>query len=481
MKYNQVLQFKLEGYSNRKTAKITGVNRKTVAKKWYEYKEAQAQLKVDENNRLAKEQLAMGRTYDISGRKKQKYTQEIEEHIIKILQEEVQRNQKLGQNKLRTTNAMIHQQLIDLNFDIGLTTVSTNVKRLKKHVTEVYIKQLYKLGERAEYDFGEVKLIIAGERVKVSLAVISCPASNYRFACAYNNQGLEVFKDSHVRFFEQVGGVYGEICYDNMRNVVTRFLGKSKKELNTTLLQLSNYYGFKINVTNAFSGNEKGHVEESVKHVRNTAFALKYSFDSLEDVNEYLQLELNKMNLKSDIEKEKLNLRPYKPPFEVGEYRKVNCNKYGFIRVNNKYYSIPEEYISKDVHVKIYVDAIYVYHSNEKVCELIPIYNDEQYKVDIRHYCNTLKRKPGAITRSHALRSNETLVHVFKKYYSDDHKRFITIVMDNKNLCDDELYDILVNSAMISDNLKTDDIAECIDDSFELLNKNLLGVSDVSA
>ena len=43
--------------------------------------------------------------------------------------------------------------------------------------------------------------------------------------------------DSHVRFFEMMGGSYGEIVYDNMRNVVSKFIGKNEKELNEDLLK----------------------------------------------------------------------------------------------------------------------------------------------------------------------------------------------------------------------------------------------------
>lgn len=49
------------------------------------------------------------------------------------------------------------------------------------------------------------------------------------------NQKKDVFLDSHVRFFEMVGGVYREVVYDNMKNVVTRFIGRNEKELNQDL------------------------------------------------------------------------------------------------------------------------------------------------------------------------------------------------------------------------------------------------------
>ena len=94
--------------------------------------------------------------------------------------------------------------------------------------------------------------------------------------------------NSHVKIFEMLGGVYKELVYDNMRNVVTKFIGRNEKELNEDLIKMSLYYGYKINVTNCFSGNEKGHVEGSVKIIRNPVFAANYEFNSFEDARDYL-------------------------------------------------------------------------------------------------------------------------------------------------------------------------------------------------
>jgi len=89
--------------------------------------------------------------------------------------------------------------------------------------------------------------------------------------------------DSHVRFFERMGGCHREIVYNNMKNVVSKFIGKNEKELNPDLMKMSMYYGFRINVTNCFKGNEKGHVENSVKVLRNQLFSSRYRFNSLEE------------------------------------------------------------------------------------------------------------------------------------------------------------------------------------------------------
>jgi transposase len=102
--------------------------------------------------------------------------------------------------------------------------------------------------------------------------------------------------DSHVRFFEMMGGSWRGVVYDNMRNVVKKFIGKNEKELNEDLVKMSLYYGFQIKVTNCFKANEKGHVESSVQILRNQIFAENWSFNSLKDAQEYARSQFLKLN-----------------------------------------------------------------------------------------------------------------------------------------------------------------------------------------
>ncbi len=87
---------------------------------------------------------------------------------------------------------------------------------------------------------------------------------------------MESFLDSIVQFIAHCGGVFTEMVFDNMSNVIKRFIYKGEKQLTDDLLKISNYYGFKVNTTNPRSGNEKGHVENSGKTVRRELFSLKY-------------------------------------------------------------------------------------------------------------------------------------------------------------------------------------------------------------
>lgn len=357
-------------------------------------------------------------------------TDELKSRIHELMESEKEKNKLLGRHKQSLSSVQIHRILQEEGFDIGRSSVSNYVKEIKQS-RETYIRQEYHYGERLEYDFGEVKLLINGKRGTYYLAVFAAPASGYQYAYLYKNQKKEVFLDSHVRFFEMMQGSWREVVYDNMRNVVSRFISFKKKEYNEDCINLALYYGYDINTTNARSGNEKGSVEKSVKVIRNRVFTKQYKFQSYEEASEYLQSELQQINKGIDIAGEQQELLPYRPPLELAQVEKSYVDKYSCIRIANNYYSIPDILINKYVTVKIYHDRILVYSNQEFVCEHKKIEGQGQYQLQLNHYLKTLKKKPGALRNSLALKQYPALLEIFHKYYKNRARDFIEILKNN--------------------------------------------------
>jgi len=244
-----------------------------------------------------------------------------------------------------------------------------------------------------------------------------------------------------IKFFEMMKGVYREVVYDNMRNVVSKFIGRNDKLLNEDLIKMALYYGFDINVTNCFSGNEKGHVEGSVKVLRNKIFGPKYKFDSFEDAVSYLNHELIKLNKESDIELEKLCLLPYKPKLELANIRKLTVDKYSFARVENNFYSVPDYLVGKVVTAKIYYSDIDFYSNDHYLCTHKKIDGSKEISIDIRHYLRTFERKPGALHNSFALKSMPELKSIYDNYFKSNPKKFIEILKENQEKSINEIID----------------------------------------
>ena len=445
-----MLKLKEKGFSNRSIAKTLGINRKTVNKYWNEYKENLQKLgKTDNETEILniQENIVSKPKYNSENRVRRKVTPEFLKALEKVLEDEEKKVKVLGTNKQALTKQQIYELLKKQGFSLSYSTVVLEIKRIKNSGNECFIRQDYDFGDRLEYDFGEVKLVINGIMKKYYIAVLSSPAGNFRWCYLYDNCKKDVFLDSHVRFFEMIGGVWKEIVYDNMRNVVSKFIGKNEKELNEDLIKMSLYYGFDINVTNAFSGNEKGYVEGSVKYLRNKIFAENYKFNSEEAAIEYMESQLIKLNENSKIEEEKKKLKSTKPPLELAEIKKSFVNKYSFVQIENNFYSVPEYLVGLSVTSKIYYNKILIYSNNELVCEHKKIDGNKKISANIRHYLKTLTFKPGALRNSYVLKSNPKLKSIFDRYYTNNPKKFIDIISKNKEKSDIELEEILITNS----------------------------------
>ena len=460
MDKHTIIKLKQKGHSNRNVEKITGINRKTVASYWNEYiKQSELLNSSTEDISEIQEAIVAAPVYDSSTRIPRKYTDEIDNRLDQILSLEDRKDSLLGPHKQKLTRLQIHEILKTEGLDISYSTIAVKVNEKLNKNKECFIRQSYDLGDRLEYDFGEVKLLINKKLDTYHMAVVSSPAAGFRWAFLYKNQKKEAFMDSHVKFFEMVGGVYKEVVYDNMRNVVKKFIGRNEKELNEDLIKMSIYYGYEINVTNCFSGNEKGHVEGSVKIIRNHVFATNYEFNSFEDAQCYLNSQLIKMNVDSRIEEEKLNLLSYKPKLELANITINKVSKYSFIQIENNFYSVPEYLVEKRVSVKSYFDRIVIYANNNRVCEHKKIDGLNELSVDISHYLNSLLRKPGAIKNSVALKTIPKLKTIYDNHFNTNPKKFIEILVENKEKDIESLLIVFENFVQMSDTaLPTDNI-----------------------
>ena len=477
-----ILKLKEQGLSNRKVASALGMNRKTVNKYWNEYVENLKKLEKANDVEILQiqEDIVSSPKYNSENRIKRKVTPKFLEALEKILKDEEQKEKVLGTNKQALTKRQIHKLLKEQGFLASYSTVASEISKFKSSGKECFIRQDYDFGDRLEYDFGEVKLVINDVVKRYYIAVLSSPAGNFRWCYLYDNCKKDVFLDSHVRFFKMIGGVWKEVVYDNMRNVVSKFIGKNEKELNEDLIKMSIYYGFEINVTNAFSGNEKGYVEGSVKYLRNKIFAENYKFSTEEAAIEYMESQLMKLNETSEIEDEKKKLKPTKPPLEIAEIRKSTVNKYSFVQIENNFYSVPEYLVGLEVTSKIYYNKILIYSNNEFVCEHKKIDGNKKISADIRHYLKTLTFKPGALKSSYVLKSNPKLKSIFNRYYINSPKKFIDLIEKNKEKSDEELEKILItNSENLIENTRyNNNINNLTRNQTNMYNLMMIGVAE---
>ena len=430
----------LEGKSQWQIHRETGFDRKTIRKYTNEYEEKRVELLEGDGDKLIlTEDIVEPPKYDTSNRTRVKLTEEIIDKIDFYLEENLLKRQT-GKSKQQKKNIDIHECLEEEGYDISYSTVCNYIKKKLNEKKEAYIRQEYDLGDVSEFDWGHVNLDIDGKSKSIQMAVITTAKGNYRLAYLYQNQKMESFLDSHVRFFNHVGGVHREMVYDNMKVAVARFVSRTEKIPTDDLLKISMYYGFSYRFCNARRGNEKGHVEKSVEYVRRKVFGRKDKFKTLEEANKYLEEELKKLNSKKqkynenksakDTLKEELpHLSKLMPSYDIARVAELRVNKYSVVTMDENKYSVPDSLVGKFVTTKVYPNNILVYHNNIKVAEHMRSFGAHTWNIKIIHYLNTLKKKPGAIHRSTAMQQmNSKLQNIYNKYYTENPRDFIDLI-----------------------------------------------------
>lgn len=139
--------------------------------------------------------------------------------VMKRIREMMKQNEnkrEVNMHKQQLKIIDIHDKLLDEGFKIGYTTVRNFVNREEKKQKEVFIRQEPKVGREIEFDWGEVKLFIAGKLRSFSMAVFTLAYSNDRFARLYESETMVCVQDAHVKCIEALGFVPHVFTYDNM-------------------------------------------------------------------------------------------------------------------------------------------------------------------------------------------------------------------------------------------------------------------------
>jgi len=177
------------------------------------------------------------------------------------------------------------------------------------------------------------------------------------------NQKVETFINCHINAFTYFGGIPKYVKIDNLKAAVLKanfyepiFQGLYKN--------FADHYRFDPIVCRPYKPNDKGKVESGIKYVKNNFF-LGRTFKGEDDLNRQLRYWLdNRCNKKVHgttkkvpkelflKEKDFLTKLPDTEFFfgQIGK-RKVyhDCHIY----VNHNYYSVPFEYVGKEVEISI--------------------------------------------------------------------------------------------------------------------------------
>ena len=427
-----------EGKSQRRISHELQISRKTIRKYIEDYENLQKGSIKPET--VLSTYLSSPPVYHVGTRSKVRLTEEVQSVIDNLLEENDTKIQQ-GMRKQILKKIDILQLLHEQGLEIGYTTVCNYIceKQGKSDVIkETFIRQQYQPGSSCEFDWGEIKLNIGGQVCRFQLAVFTSSYSNYRYAVIFKRQDTLAFMESHVSFFDHIGGVYHQMVYDNMRVAVAKFIGKHEKEPTRALLQMKGHYQFSHRFCNAYSGNEKGHVERSVEYIRRKAFGFKSDFANMEEAEKYLESIIIRINqVKQQLTgrtamemfaDEKKLLWQYNEPLACSDSVQLRVDKYATISYCTNRYSVSDKLVGCFVDVKVFSNTLEAYSQNKLVGSHQRDYGKHQWIISIEHYLDTLRQKPGALDGSVALTCSPYLKKLYLQFYTQTPRDFIDLL-----------------------------------------------------
>jgi transposase len=327
--------------------------------------------------------------------------------------EEILASDREAPAKQRHTAKRIFERLRDEHgYGGGITQVKVAVAALRRHAAEVFVPLSHAPG-RAQFDFGEASVTIAGQSRKAHFAVMSLPYSDAFFIRAYPRECTETFQDAHAAAFAFFGGVPTKTDYDNSKIAVARIVGQ-ERELTREFLRLEAHFLYSHRFCRVGRGNEKGHVESLVGYGRRNFMVPVPSFASWAELNAYLEQRCRddlarqlwgktqtKAELLADDQRAMLPLPA--ESFEARRVAQTRANSLSLVRFDCNDYSVPVAYAHHELTVSGGIEEVRISERDQLVCVHARIWERQQVSFDPLHYLALLERKPGAFDSARPL------------------------------------------------------------------------------
>ena len=326
----------------------------------------------------------------------------------------------------------IHEKLMEQGCDCKYTIVRQYVATRKADLNEkatVRFETMPGLQGQVDWGFFEnYKVLENGEYKKLYCFLMILGYSRMRYIEFVTDMSTTTLIQCHINAFRYFGGYPEEILYDNMKQVVVkRLMKQSESELNKQFEDFAGFYGYKPVLCRPYRGQTKGKVERTVRYVREN-FMVGIKYNSLADLNSQAHTWCNKINAKihgttNERPIDRLpqeNLLPLKREYIIDKINLRRVEKDCLISYAGNKYSVPAEYVGKDVTVIVLDHMLAAYFEGKQIALHKLSYSRNTLNVNKEHYKSMIVKSNFDIENT--LLNNPDLVdlsipnHSLKKY-----------------------------------------------------------------
>lgn len=396
--YREIIRLKSLDYSNTSVASSSGSSRNTVAEVW----------------KLAEEKSLCWPIPDILTNK------DIE---IILYPERAARNER----KLPDFEYM-HSELAKPGVTLTLLWAEYSIQCEQEHVIPYQRSQFNdkyhayaaskkatlrikrKPGESMEVDWvGDTLSVFdeaSGEPIKAYVFVACLPCSLYSYAEAFPDMKTPHWIEAHIHAYSYFGGVARILVPDNLKTGVIKNT-RTELVLNRSYHEMAEHYGAAIIPARPVAPKDKPNAEGTVKVIETWIMAAlrNRKFFTFEALNDAIREKLHEFNAKpfqkkkgsrvtAFEEEEKSFLMPLPAsPYETAVWSKASIQPDYLITVGECKYSVPHEFIGKEVEIRTGDNCIEVFYHGHRIASHVrkpyskdPIYVPEHMPENHRKY-----------------------------------------------------------------------------------------------
>ena len=296
----------------------------------------------------------------------------------------------------------------DLVCDNGFTGSYQAVKRFVRHLRETqpipFVRMEVEPGAEAQVDFGQgAWVMVDGKRKRPHLFRVVLSHSRKGYSEVVWRQTTECFIRCLENSFRYFGGVPRTLVIDNLRAAVTR-ADWYDPEINPKVEEFCRHYGTVIMPTRPAMPRHKGKVEAGVKYGQNNALKGR-SFTSLAEQNLFLSdwertvadtrihgtTRQQVIKVFNEVERAKLLPLPASL-FPVFEEAPRSVHRDGYVEVQRAYYSVPPEYVGRQVWVRWESRLVRVFNQRREQIALHALAEPGKFTTDPLHQHSPYRR-----------------------------------------------------------------------------------------
>lgn len=350
-----------------------------------------------------------------SGRTKYVITDEVLDFIKECLVEDETENIK----KQKHTAKRIYDRLVaEKDFAGGESTIREIVAELKAKQPKAFIPLSYDPGEAIQVDWGEATVYLAGKKIKVNLWCMRECYSADMFCKVFYRQNEESFLEGQISGLEYFGGAPRKVIFDNAKVAVKEGFGIHAK-IQARYAALSAHYAFKPEFCNIASGHEKGLVEGLVGWIRRNILVPIPRVESIEELSaeilrrclKYREHKIKGREQTVGMMAQSSSARMARLPkfkFDPSKSLMARVDEFSTIRFDYNNYSVPANYVSKEVTVKGYGNEISILYRSSEIARYSRCYQRNTTKYRLEHYIDLIERRPRSVYNAKPVKSTLT-------------------------------------------------------------------------